>query len=250
MSQFFDYQLHDNLSQHARLGLVVLQTDETIEHDFQRLLPPDIASLNVTRVPSAAEVTKETLAQMAAELPAAASLLPNSFTYQAVGYGCTSGTAVIGAHKITELVQQGCATEAVSNPLTALIAACQQLNIKRLAFLSPYLESVSDQLRSRVHAAGIKTPVFGSFNEQVEANVVRISGEAIIAAAVDLGQQDDCDAVFLSCTNLRTLDVIARIEERINKPVLSSNQVLAWHLAKLAGLKLQHQNYGRLISSS
>ena len=44
-----------------------------------------------------------------------------------------------------------------------------------------------------------------------------------------------CDAVFLSCTNLRTLNVIPEIEARIGKPVLSSNQVLAWHLLRLAG---------------
>jgi len=246
VSQFYDYQLHDSLNGHARLGMVVLQTDETIEHDFQCLLPPNLASIYVTRVPSAPEVTKETLAEMANELPAATRLLPNSFPYQAVGYGCTSGTSIIGAKKVEQLVRQGCSTDAVSNPLTALIAACQHLNLKRLAFLSPYLESVSDHLRARVHEANISTPLFGTFNEEVEANVARIDTKSIIVAATELGQQAECDAVFLSCTNLRTLGVIAEIEKEINKPVLSSNQVLAWHMAQLAGLKLKHTQYGRL----
>ena len=246
MSQFYPYQLGDNLQHHARLGLVVLQTDETIEHDLHRMLPPVHATIYATRVPSSPEVTKETLAQMAKELPAVAGLLPNSFTYQAVGYGCTSGTAVIGAQRIEELVKQGCQTKSVSNPLSALIAACQQLGIKRLAFLSPYLESVSDHLRARVHEADIATPLFATFNEEQEANVARITGDSIIDAAVDLGLQDDCDGVFLSCTNLRTLDVISEIETKINKPVLSSNQVLAWHLAQLAGLNIKHQDFGRL----
>ena len=246
MSQFYPYQLEDNLQHHARLGLVVLQTDETIEHDLHRMLPPEHATIYATRVPSSPEVTKETLAQMAKELPAVAGLLPNSFTYQAVGYGCTSGTAVIGAQRIEELVKQGCQTKSVSNPLSALIAACQQLGIKRLAFLSPYLESVSDHLRARVHEADIATPLFATFNEEQEANVARITGDSIFDAAVDLGLQGDCDAVFLSCTNLRTLDVISKIEAKINKPVLSSNQVLAWHLAQLAGLNIKHQDFGRL----
>ena len=118
--------------------------------------------------------------------------------------------------------------------------------MKRLAFLSPYLESVSDHLRARVHEADISTPLFGTFNEQQEANVARITGSSIIEAAIKLGQQDECDAVFLSCTNLRTLDVISDIEAKINKPVLSSNQVLAWHLAQLASLDLKHESFGRL----
>jgi hypothetical protein len=46
----------------------------------------------------------------------------------------------------------------------------------------------------------------------------------------------DCEAVFLSCTNLRTLGVIDPIEAAFGKPVLSSNVVLAWHLAQLAGV--------------
>ena len=246
MSQFYTYQLADNLRHHARLGMVVLQTDETIEHDLHRMLPPEHATIYATRVPSAQEVTKETLAEMAEELPAVASLLPNSLTYQAVGYGCTSGTAVIGAQRIEELVKQGCQTDAVSNPLSALIAACQHMGIKRLAFLSPYLESVSDHLRARVHEADIATPLFGTFNEEQEANVARITGDSIIEAGVELGLQGDCDAVFLSCTNLRTLDVISEIESKVNKPVLSSNQVLAWHLAQLAGLNIKHQGFGRL----
>jgi maleate isomerase len=43
------------------------------------------------------------------------------------------------------------------------------------------------------------------------------------------------DGLFLSCTNLRTLDVIAPLEEKLKMPVLSSNLVLAWHLSQIAG---------------
>ncbi|MDB4085456.1 Asp/Glu racemase, partial [Amylibacter sp.] len=50
---------------------------------------------------------------------------------------------------------------------------------------------------------------------------------------VELGEQD-VDAIFLSCTNLNTLSVIKSIEEKIGKPVLSSNQVLAWHMSQLS----------------
>lgn len=246
VSQAFAYQLHDAYAAYARLGLVVLQVDETIEHEFARLLPPSVASLNVTRVPSAPDVTPETLAQMAAQLPAAAALLPNSFRHDAVAYACTSGTTVIGVARVAELVHSGCDTAAVTNPLTALIAACAHLGVKRLALLSPYVESVSERLRQRLGEAGIDTPHFGSFNESAEAKVARIDGESVLQAATALGQHADCDAVFLSCTNLRTLDVIDAIEAQIAKPVLSSNQVLAWHLAQLAGLTLEHAGGGRL----
>lgn len=216
------------------LGLIALQTDETIERDMQRMLPG--VPLYVTRVPSGAEVTSETLQQMAGQITGAASLLPQAQDFGVIGYGCTSGTAQIGPDQIAHLVGDGATTANVSEPVSALQAACAHLGIKRLAFLSPYIEDVSGKLRDVLAKGGVQTPVFGSFAEAVEANVVRISAPSIIAAATDLCRSADVDALFLSCTNLRTLDVIDPLEQAIGLPVLSSNQVLAWHMARLGAV--------------
>ena len=57
------------------LGLVALQSDQTIENDLRRLLPQDV-ELYVSRVPSGAEVTSDSLAEMEHHLTGAAALLP------------------------------------------------------------------------------------------------------------------------------------------------------------------------------
>jgi maleate isomerase len=44
----------------------------------------------------------------------------------------------------------------------------------------------------------------------------------------------EAQAIFLSCTNLRTLHAIAPIEAATGLPVFSSNQALAWHMSTLA----------------
>jgi maleate isomerase len=216
------------------LGLVVLQTDETIERDMRRLLGD--APLYVTRVPSAPEVTPDTLQQMADDISAATALLPQAIEFGTIGYGCTSGTAQIGVTQIARLVNAGAKTKSVSEPVSALMTACRHLGIKRLAFLSPYIEQVSDRLRGVLDASGVETPVFGSFAEANEAKVVRIDGASIIDAARDLCTDAQVDGLFLSCTNLRTLDVIAPLEDELGIPVLSSNLVLAWHLSQLGNV--------------
>lgn len=216
------------------IGLIVLQTDETIERDMRRILGD--APLYVTRVPSAPVVTSETLQQMANEISGAASLLPQAAEFSAIGYGCTSGTAQIGPNQIADLVKAGTATQGVTEPVSALIAACNHLGIKRLAFLSPYIAEVSGRLRNVLADADVQTPVFGSFAEEVEEKVVRIDGPSIINAARDLCADAQVDGLFLSCTNLRTLDVVAPLEAELNIPVLSSNLVLGWHMAQLAGM--------------
>ena len=117
----FAYEL--NPPPGPNLGLVVLQSDQRIELDFRRLLPEN-TPLYVTRVPSGRDVTRETLQQMEQDIPEAAALLPPPLKIQAVGYGCTSGAAQIGPDRVAELVRQGKETSAVSDPLSALCAAC------------------------------------------------------------------------------------------------------------------------------
>jgi len=220
-------------TQGPNLGLIVLQADQRIEQDFRRLLPGD-ANLFVTRVPSGSDVTPETLNEMRAHIPAAAELLPGSVDFDVIGYGCTSGTAQIGPEQISGLVQQSRTTRQVSEPVSALVAACAALGLNRLALLSPYVASVSEQLRRVLRANTIETPVFGSFGEAEEARVARIDPASVRQAARRLAGVGQVDAIFLSCTNLNTLDIIAPLEQETGLPVLSSNLVLAWHMCRLA----------------
>lgn len=231
----------------ARLGLIVLQVDETIESEFRRMLPSDV-DLYVSRVPSGCDVTPDSLAEMENHIGSSTMLLPPAVPFDVIGYGCTSGTSVIGIERVAELVRSGATVKAVSEPVSALIAASRQSGVKRLALLSPYIETVSSAMRAVLAANGIETPVFGSFETSEEALVARISAASIMDAALRLGDSPEVEGLFISCTNLRTLDVISTIEERIGKPVFSSNQVLCWHMCRLAGLKTGTEGLGKLLS--
>lgn len=244
----FSYTLLDGNNGLKKIGLLVLQSDETIEHDFQRLIPAQQARQFVSRVASRESVSNDTLAEMAQTIPAAAGLLPRHVGFDVVGYGCTSGTSVIGAGKVAELVGANCQTAAVTEPLSALVAACRHLQVKRLAFLSPYVEEVSVTLREALADHYIETPVFGSFNEAEETRVANIDQQSLIDAGIALGRCTDVDGLFMSCTNLKTLDVLAEIEGKISKPVLSSNSVLAWHMCRHAGISLQQAGMGALLA--
>lgn len=244
----YDFTLGPPLGLRANLGLIVLQSDETIEHDFRRLMPPAGVALHVTRIASAPEVTTEYLGQMTARMTAAAALLPRPVGFDVVGYGCTSGATVIGAGTVAQRVRDGVATRAVTEPLSALLAACAALGVTRLALLSPYVAEVADALREALARDGVATPVFGSFNEAEETRVARIDGDSITAAVRDMARRGEAEAVFMSCTNLRSLDVIAPLEAELGLPVLSSNQVLAWHMLRQAGLEDRRGDMGRLLA--
>ncbi|TDE38293.1 maleate cis-trans isomerase family protein [Antarcticimicrobium sediminis] len=219
------------------LGLVALQVDERIEADFRQLLPASV-DLMVTRIPSGRDVTPQTLAQMEADLPQAAALLPGTVDFDVIGYGCTSGAAQIGPDRVASGLRNGARCTHVSEPVSALVAACRALGLHRLALLSPYVDTVSERLRAVLSHHGIETPVFGSFNEAEEARVARITPGSVARAARALAPAapvSPVDALFLSCTNLNTLPVVPTLEREIGLPVLSSNLVLAWHMLRLSG---------------
>jgi len=231
----FSYTLVPQAERKPTLGLVVLQSDETVETEIARWLPPDDFSIFVSRVQNAEEVTKDTLAAMADHITGSAGLFPRPARFEAVAYCCTSATSVIGADKVADLVRAGCKTRAVTNPVTALIAACEKRGIKRLAFLSPYIESVNDRLREVIAQYGVETPVFGSFNESEDHKVAWIDHDSLRLAVTELVKDADVDGVFMSCTSLKTYGLLEELEAELGMPVLSSNYVLGEHLRDLAG---------------
>ncbi|WP_425041284.1 maleate cis-trans isomerase family protein [Primorskyibacter sp. S187A] len=234
--------------QTPRLGLIVLQVDETIEDDFRRLFAPQAISLQVSRIPSGAELTPQSIARMDAALNASAALLPDT-TFDAVGYACTSGTTLIGATRVAEQVRAGCTARAVTNPLTATRAALAALNARRVAIVSPYIPSVAQPLCTAFEADGITVTEAVSFGERIERNVARITPESLCDAARHAVATGTPEALFLSCTNLKTLDVIAPLEAELGLPVLSSNLTLAWHMAATARAKLAPDLHYRLCQT-
>jgi len=240
-----DYELTGPVGR-ARIGLIALQSDETIEAEIRDLLPNDVA-LFVTRIPSAADVTPASLAAMEEELPTAASLLPPTIRYDAVGYGCTSGATVIGEGRVTELVTQGANTKTVENPLTAVIEACSVLGINKLGFVTPYTFDISATMRNQLEEAGLEIGSSVTFNEAEEARVARISPTSIKRAVHHVAT--GVDGVFVSCTNLRALSIIEETEIEIGLPVLSSNLALGWHMLRMAGIKDCTSGFGRLMKA-
>lgn len=241
-----DYRTDEGAARRATLGVVILQVDETLESDFRHLLPMDDVRLYHSRIPSAPEVTTETLPHMAATLPAAAGLLPEEAGLDAVGYACTSAATVLGEATVARLLDEAHPGVPSTNPLTALKAACRALGVTRLGLVSPYVAEVSDSLRETLTGDGIAVTSFGTFDQKEERLVARITLDSIRNALLTVGGSGDCDAVFASCTNLRVVEVMAEAESALGKPVLASNQVLAWHMMRLAGIGDRLSNCGAL----
>lgn len=246
--QRLPFQIDSGLGSRARIGLVVLQSDQTIEHEFRSLFQSEDVALYHARIPNTMEVSPQTLRQMEADLPVAAALLPPEFKFDALAYCCTSGATMIGEGRIDEILQASHPTALTTNPLTACKAALKALGLKKIALITPYALTVTSEMRENLSASGIDVQAVASFDQSDDFTVARISPASIQGAIEAIGAREDCDGVFVSCTSLRTLSLIASVEVRLGKPVISSNQALAWHLMRLAGMADRPQAFGQLFN--
>ena len=245
--QTLPFEADDGLGNRARIGLIVLQTDQTVEHDLATVLRADGVVLYHTRIPNATEVTTTSLQQMAQDLPSAAALLPLRFQFDALAYCCTSGATLIGEDKVEQILRTAHPGARATNPLTACKDALHALDATRIALVTPYAPSVTARMRENFKTAGFDINAIASFNQSDDFAVARISPQSILHAVERIGASDECDAVMVSCTSLRTLPIIALAEAQLDKPVISSNQALAWHLMQLTGLESQRNQIGRLF---
>lgn len=77
--------------------------------------------------------------------------------------------------------------------------------------------------------------------------MARIPPETIVNAALE-ADRADADALFISCTAIRAVDVIEQIEKTLNKPVISANQALFWESIRVAGYQDPVPGYGKLLT--
>ncbi|MBW8636554.1 Asp/Glu racemase [Hoeflea sp. WL0058] len=229
----FHYDLDPERDRLATYGIIVLKTDETLEKEFGVLL--DRASVvHYSRIESEALVTPETLRLMEARIPQSTAMLPEGANYNAVAYGCTSGATTIGAQKVADAVNSVIPDVPVTDPITATIARLRSIDARKICLLTPYIPSVTDAMAAKLTGEGFEIVASGSFYEERESAVVRISQASVLAAVEALAQQADADAVFVSCTNLPTIDILEEARKRTGSDVFSSNSALAWHLQTIA----------------
>jgi maleate isomerase len=106
---------------------------------------------------------------------------------------------------------------------------------------------VNATVRRYIKARGFEVRVFGSFNEEDDHKVARISPVSIREAAIELGRSREVDAVFVACTSLRVAAIAREIESELGKPVTSSNHAMAWHALRLANVDAALPAWGRLF---
>ncbi len=235
----------------ARIGVLVPFTNTNLEADMTLLRPSGI-SLHFARMGGYEQYAIPDAGQMAglgaADLDEPLHLLLGCRP-DAILYGCTSATLTHGpafdrqlAIRITE--RSGAATVTAAG---ALVHALKTLGVTRIAFASPYTRDINRQAIGFLAQSGFET----ISQAEVDGTLDNVGQGALSPdEVVDLGHRADspeAEALVLSCTDMRSVEAIARLEAELGKPVVTSNQAMLFQALQMLDIGDPVAGYGQLL---
>lgn len=229
-----------------RIGLVVLSTDLTYERDFQRVCSANQVALYANRVLFENPTTPENLRRMLPRIRDAAELIADGSDLDAVCYGCTSATVMIGDQPIEEAIHGAKPGVPVITPSGAGALGLKAVGARRISILTPYSVEVSVPFADYFASRGFEVVNLECLGLGDDRDIARVSRKTILDAAKKAAAPES-DAVFLSCTALRAVECIDEVERVIGKPAVSSNQASIWLSLRRAGIEDAIPGYGRLL---
>jgi maleate isomerase len=217
---------------------VIAPFDLALERELWRWTPLEV-SLHLARTPYEPVPVSLAMAELVSDRRHLMSATRDVMHVEpeVVAFLCTSGSFIHGVAYEQELcaaILEAGAPKALTTS-GALMEAIQALGLTRVSILTPYDEPLTDRLHEFLGELGtevVRSDFLGLGGGIWKVNY-RTVAERIIAA-------DDprSEAVFVSCTNLPTYDLIAPLERDLGKPVLTANQLTIWASLGRMGLPM------------
>jgi maleate isomerase len=214
----------------ARIG-IIQPGDAMLDHEFFECAPPNV-SVHLTRTEYPVELTPP---ERVLALATSRHIEEAAKTFR-----------VIKPMDISSRISGVLGVPATTTS-TGVVAGLRALGVKRIAVLAPYVEAVASKLVEFLSASGftvVHRKAVGlqlGYPDVPPWEVYRFAREAFVPSA---------EALFISCTNFRSLEVIAALEGDTGRPALSANQCTMWHALRLAGIREPLPSLGRLFTLS
>ena len=231
-----------------RIGLITLGSDFRIEKDFNNVIYGRDIDLYVNRIHCYNPLTNETLAKMADDITdVTKDILPDQ-KIDCVAYGCTSGTVAAGYDVIKDKVNLAKPEAKVTTPITSAIKALNIMGINKISIFTPYTKTINDSVVGYFEKENININSLTYFDIESDLDIGKVDENYLFKVLSEI-ELVDSEALFVSCTALPVLSIIDKLEKKLNKVVLSSNQTLIWDSLKEINYKEKIDGFGKLFNS-
>jgi maleate isomerase len=223
------------LSALPRIAHLIVASDEVGEAAFRSLIPESLARIFTTRMAYIGDEEcgysfRDSFEEIMHSLP-----LPDKL--DAVVFGCTSASVVLGPSFLEHELSRYCPNAKVIVMGNAVVDAFNALRVTDIALLTPYPngshKAVADFLRSE----GFTITAEACFGFHTDREIGTVSPESIFAAAHSLMSNGQAKGIFISCAGIPIVDHVKRLEQELGAPVVVSAQAAAWKTMRLLSLK-------------
>ena len=245
-----DSELNNRISHNGKIGLILLATDQITLYEFDAILKDTGVLCFPSRVMmDSVELTPEVLMAIKNELASATKTILPGMTLDVVALSCTSASMTIGEDEVARIIKQSDSTreiKEVTNPYSEIKNACEFLNIDELGVITPYSKEVTQSILDGMQP-NIKTISAATFNNTNDNLVPSIHPSSIKDAVIEMAKDEKIKTIFVSCTNLNICRYIDELEKITGKTILTSNQVMAWDILRLAKYKKPILGFGSIL---
>lgn len=228
-----------------RLGLIVPSWNTVMEYETQRMAGGAM-SVHTQRISHTAD-TEENLLWMGTQVPAAAQLLAHA-KVDVICYGCTAGGFLKGPDYDRDMNAQIKAATGIAGATSAsaVTDALQALGARQISVATAYEPWLNEKVRQYLEVAGFKVLAIEGLGTQAHAAV---TPDRVAALATKVNRPE-AQAIFISCSNLRTFEIIEPVERNLGKPVVTSNQASLWRMLRLISDQRVIPGAGRLFRAA
>nr|WP_315927313.1 ectoine utilization protein EutA [Mesorhizobium sp. SP-1A] len=242
-----DRPLLDARPLEKRVGLIILATDHTTEPDYRRMVASERIGVYVARIAYANPTTPQNLRKMQPALTEAAALILPDEKLDAISYSCTSASVVIGDDEIEAAIHAAKPGVPVVTPPQAAMRGLRAFGTRRISVLTPYTVETSRPMADYFVRHGFEIASFTCLGFEDDREMARIPPAALVELARET-THPEAEALFVSCTALRSALAAPGMEDAIGRPVVTSNQATAWNCLRLCGDDTHHPQWGRLMT--
>ncbi len=238
-----------NKNQNPKVGLIALASDYMIEKDFINVIKNKKIDFFVNRIECFNPLTSENLVKMSEKITdVTKDILPGE-NIDCVVYGCTSGTIAAGYESIKEKIKKAKPGAEVTTPSTASIKALKKLNLNKIAIFTPYPKKLNDEVVEFFKKENFKITSNSFFDIESDIDIGKVDPEYLYDILLEMDLKE-ADALFISCTALPALSIIDKLENKLGKIVLSSNQTLIWDTLEKIGENDAIDGFGKLFKKN
>ena len=234
-----------NYGSRARIGVILPSGNRAAEVQFASMTP-DGVSMHVTRLALTGTSEAELLA-MVDDVESAARLIAD-VDPTLILFHCTAVSTYSSEMEKSIVARISAASgKPVTATSQAIVAALRALNAKNIVMLSPYPAEINDKEAAFLELSGLRVVRSASIPCTSVTEMMAITPDQWVALALE-NQHSNADAYLMSCTAVRTAEVIPTLETALGRPVITSNTSAMWHCLRLAGITDHPPGFGRLLS--